>query len=228
MKFEFLLIVSLVEKPEVAVLENFVGNALRVWRIQLDAEGDEAICDSDCVLVAVEALISLFEITKKSAYLFQAATLTRYSLSLDQHRQSRNTALLSTRIHLLLGLGTFAFEHYGRVQVKEMLHDNLAWVALSRISQSHPYGASGPKAFSTDDELKKVITAVQRMEDKIDDILYTDMQQFVYDKAFDLIELKKKLRTSLTKQFCIIERRRIARLTGGHVDSALDLSLAGK
>ncbi|KAL1591573.1 hypothetical protein SLS60_011823 [Paraconiothyrium brasiliense] len=106
-----------------------------------------------------------------------------------------------------------------------MLHDNVAWIALSRISQSHPFGASGQRAFSADHELEKAISTLSRMEKKIDDLLYADLQHFMYDKAFDLLELKRKLRTSLTKHFCIIERRRIARLAGGPVDQTLDLPL---
>ena len=222
------MIVSLVEKPEVEILEDFVGNALRLWHLQLKLEDPETVCASDSLLVAIEALIALFELTAKSCYYYQAAALARYSLSLDKSHQSKKMALLSTRLHLRLGLGTFAFEHYSRAQVKEMLHDTVAWVALSRISQTHPFGASGSRMFSPDNELKKVIDTLQRMENKVDDLLYMDMQRFVYDKAFDLLELKQKLHTSLTKHFCIIERRRIARLTGVPVDPTLDIPLRGK
>lgn len=228
LKFEFLLIVSLVKNPEVEVLEDFVGNALRLWHLQLAMEDAQMVCASDSLRVALEALIKLFDVTIESHYLYQAAALARYSLSLDKNRQSKNMALLSTRLHLRLGLGTFAFEHYSRAQIKEMLHDNVAWVALSHISQSHPYGASGSRRFSADNELKKVIDTLQRMEDKVDDLLYMDLQRFIYDKAFDLLELKQKLHTSLTKHFCVIERRRIARLTGAHVDPTLDITLRGK
>ncbi|KAJ4344407.1 uncharacterized protein N0V89_012149 [Didymosphaeria variabile] len=225
LKFDLLMIVSLPVKPDPVILESFVENALRLWRLQLAAEGTDAMCGSDTLSVAVEALIYLFEATSLSQYLYQAAVLARYALSLDRQQHSRSVALLSTRLHLKLGLGTFAFEHYGRVQIKEMLHDNVAWIALSRISQSHPFGASGPRGFSADDELEKVISTLSRMEKKIDDLLYADLQHFMYDKAFDLLELKRKLRTSLTKHFCIIERRRIARLAGAPVDPTLDLPL---
>ena len=210
------------------MLEDFVRNALRLWRIQMDIEGSETMCGSESVLVAIQALLELFEVTARPQYYYQAATIARYSLSLDKNRQSRKMALLSTRLHLKLGLGTFAFEHYGRVQVKEMLHDNIAWVALSRISQSHPYGASGPKKFSSDEELKKVIATFQRMENKVDDLLYMDLQHFNYATAFDLLDLKRKLHTSLTKHFCMIERRRIARLTRIPLDSTLNAPLRSK
>lgn len=228
LKFELLMIVSLPKKPDVVVLENFVENSLRLWHLQLAAEETDAVCGSDALLLAVEALIYLFEATSLPQYLYQAAVLTRHSLSLDRQQYGRGLALLSTRLHLRLGLGTIAFEHYSRVHVKEMLHDNVAWIPLSRISQSHPFGASGPRGFSADNELEKVISTLSRMEKKVDDLLYVDLQQFLYDKAFDLLELKRKLRTSLTKHFCIIERRRIARLAGAPVDVALDLPLRGK
>ncbi|KAF2441371.1 hypothetical protein P171DRAFT_488923 [Karstenula rhodostoma CBS 690.94] len=225
LKFELLMIVSLSKKPDLVVLESFVENALRLWHLQLEVEATDGVYGSDAFLLAVEALIYLFETTSLPQYLYQAAVLTRHSLSLDRQQYGRDLALLSTRLHLRLGLGTVAFEHYSRVRVKEMLHDNVAWIPLSRISQSHPFGASGPRGFSADNELEKVISTLSRMENKIDDLLYADLQYFVYDKAFDLLELKRKLRTSLTKHFCIIERRRIARLAGAPVDTTLDLPL---
>ncbi|KAF9730806.1 hypothetical protein PMIN01_11675 [Paraphaeosphaeria minitans] len=225
LKFELLMIVSSPENPGLAVLENFVENTLRLWRLQLAVEATDVVCGSDAFLLAVEGLVHLFEATSLPQYLYQAAVLTRHAISLDRQQYGRGLALLSTRLHLRLGLGTIAFEHYNRVQVKEMLHDNVAWVPLSRISQSHPFGASGPRGFSADNELEKVISTLSRMENKVDDLLYADLQHFMYDKAFDLLELKRKLRGSLTKHFCIIERRRIARLAGTPVDTTLDLPL---
>ncbi|KAL5382626.1 hypothetical protein DPSP01_006461 [Paraphaeosphaeria sporulosa] len=225
LKFELLMIMSPPKEPDLTLLENFVENALRLWRLQLAVEATDAVCGSDAFLLAVEGLVYLFESTSLLEYLYQAAVLTRHAISLDRQQYGRGLALLSTRLHLRLGLGTIAFEHYNRVQVKEMLHDNVAWVPLSRISQSHPFGASGPRGFSADNELEKVISTLSRMENKIDDLLYGDLQHFMYDKAFDLLELKRKLRTSLTKHFCIIERRRIARLAGAPVDTNLDLPL---
>jgi N-terminal acetyltransferase B complex non-catalytic subunit len=210
------------------MLEDFVRNALRFWRVQMDIEGPEAMCASESVLIAIEALLQLFEFTARSQYYYQAATIARYSLLLDKNCQSRNMALLSTRLHLKLGLGTLAFEHYGRVQVKEMLHDNIAWVALSRISLSHPFGANGSKKFSPNDELKKVIATFERMENKVDEVLYADLQHFNYATAFDLLDLKRKLHTSLTKHFCIVERRRIARLARLPMDTTLAVPLRSK
>lgn len=228
LKFELLMMMSRLQLHELTVLENFVENALRLWQLQLATEATDAVCSSDAFLLAVEGLVSLFEATSLPQYLFQAAVLTSHAISLDKQNQGRGLALLSTRLHLRLGLGTIAFEHYGRVQVKEMLHDNVAWIPLSRISQSHPFGASGPRAFSAEHELEKVVSTLSRMESKIDDLLYADLPHFMYDKAFDLLELKRKLQTSLTKHFCNIERRRIARLGGTTVDMTLDLPLRGK
>ncbi|KAJ4300904.1 hypothetical protein N0V90_002992 [Kalmusia sp. IMI 367209] len=225
LEFELLMIVSIPYSPDPALLEKFVGNALRLWRIKINTSKADAQLASSCIRIALQALIHLINVESRPRYLYQAATLVRYAISLDPQHQGRFLGLMSARIHLKLGLGSFAFEQYGLAKVKEMLHDTVSWVLLARISQSHPYSVTGPRGFSADAELEKVITAISRMEDRTDDLLYAGIQQFRYDKALDLLDLKNKLRLSLTKQFCITERRRIARFKGEPVDRSLDLPL---
>jgi hypothetical protein len=66
------------------------------------------------------------------------------------------------------------------------------------------------------------------MEARTGDFLYKDLQEFGFDTAFELINLKRRARFSITKNACMIERRRIARLHGQTVDRQLDLDVKGK
>jgi len=223
--FELLLLVSQVQIPDLELLEVFVCNALKLCCVRKDTEG--ALDDSICLVLAVQALLHLFEATDSIEYLYQATVLTRHALSLELDSKSRPLALLASRLHLALGFGNVAFELYNHAKIKEMLHDTVSWVLLFRISQTHPFGSKGHRGFSADVEAEKTINAIRRMEDKTNDLLYAGVQGFCFDKTLELLELKHKLRWSLTKQVCLIERRRMARLRGAAIDRSLDLPFNG-
>jgi N-terminal acetyltransferase B complex non-catalytic subunit len=160
--------------------------------------------------------------------LLQAAFLSLHVTAGETGIQNRPLLLISARLHLYLGLATIAFAQYSLVRVKEMLQDTLSHYFMSQISQIHPFDAKGPKRFSPDDELSKVVSTIKRMESRVDDFLYANMQDFLYDQAIELSQFKRQLKGSLSKHLCVIERRRIARFKGVPVDSTYDLPLEGK
>ncbi|KAH7401816.1 tRNA synthetases class I (M)-domain-containing protein [Phaeosphaeria sp. MPI-PUGE-AT-0046c] len=151
--------------------------------------------------------------------LLQATMLARHLVEKDKDKQNRTFALLAARLHLNLGLGTVAFRLFRHTKCKEMLVDTLSPYMLSRISQTHPFDVKGYGGFSADDELAKVVGTIERMERKTNDYLFTDTSSFLWDQATDTRELKRKLRSSLTKHLSVFERRRIARLRGESVES---------
>lgn len=203
-------------------------SCLKLYKVATQVDNDAA-CDIACI--AAPSLFHLFwgsmDGDLMNPYTLQAAMLLRHILNDENGRNSRQIALISTRVHSMLGLGTIAFEHYGYAKIKEMLHDTCAWILLSRISQTHPFEVKGPKGFSADDELAKVIANMQKMEDRVEDFLFKDLQDFGYDTAFDLINLRNRVKSSLTKHECSIERRRIARLKGQTVNPQLDVKVDG-
>ncbi|KAF2684778.1 hypothetical protein K458DRAFT_26708 [Lentithecium fluviatile CBS 122367] len=213
LQFEYLMFVSIPENPEVELIEAHATASLKLYHIATQVQ-DEVACD--IAIVAVMSLLRLHLLNMEKPFStppqLQAAMLLRHLLSDETFRNARQLALLSTRVHLNLGLGTIAFEHYGYAKVKEMLNDTTSWVLLSRISQAHPFDVKGPRGFSADEELAKVIGTIDKMEGQLGDFLYRDLQDFSYDTAFDLLDLKRQERSSLTKHACMIERRRIARL----------------
>ena len=233
MKFGYLLTISLPRFPSYEALENFITKAI----------GFCAICPKspDGGFLAIYALLSLhhqivcqeegkvpFEITLNSRILLQATMLARHMVARDKSKQNRPLALLAMRLHLNLGLGKCAFQLYGHTKCKEMLLDTLSPYVLSRISLTHPFDVGGYQGFSADEELAKVISNIERMEQKSDNYLYTDMQSFIWDQAVDALHLKRKLNSSLTKHICITERRRIARLKGESPDNLPTLDYKGE
>jgi N-terminal acetyltransferase B complex non-catalytic subunit len=160
-----------------------------------------------------------FGTTPNSRVLLQAAMLSRHLVASDKEKQDRPLALLAARLHLNLGLGKCAFQLYSHTKCKEMLVHTLSPYVLSRISLTHPYGARGYQGFSAEEELGKAIGTMERMERKIEETVCTDLQSLPWDQAMDLLAMKRKFKSSLTKHICNIERRRIARLKGEPIDN---------
>jgi N-terminal acetyltransferase B complex non-catalytic subunit len=241
LKFDYLLAVARqisVNQESVNLstnlLEAFVDNAIRLYTIGFKLKDD---CYQDAATLAVQGILVLHSqfvdngIRRTSdpndRLLLQAAFLSLHATAGEIGVQNRPLLLVSTRLHLHLGLGTIAFAQYSLARVKEMLQDTLSHHFMSRISQIHPFDAKGPKNFSPDAELSEVISTIKRMESKVDDVLYAKMQDFLYDQAIELLDFKRQLKGSLSKHLCLIERRRIARFKGVLVNSDYDLPLEG-
>lgn len=233
LKFDYLLTVSLPEVPTYKALENFIIKVTAVCSVFPDSP--------DAGFLAVYALLNLhhkivrhqegkvgFEMTTNARVLLQATMLARHMVARDKNKQNRALALLATRLHLNMGLGKCAFQLYSHTKCKEMLLDTLSPYVLSRISMAHPFDVGGYQGFSADYELAKVIGTIERMEQKTDSYLFTDLQSFVWDQAVDALDLKRKLNSSLTKHICITERRRIARLIGESTDDLPSLNFKGE
>jgi len=152
--------------------------------------------------------------TPNSRLLLQAAMLARHLVACDKEKQDRTLALLAARLHLNLGLGKCAFQLYRFTKCKEMMLHTLSPYVLSRISLTHPFGADGREGFSAEEELEKVMDAMNRMENKIEDTLIPDLRSITWDKTIGLLDLKHKFKSSLSKLICITERCRVARLKG--------------
>jgi N-terminal acetyltransferase B complex non-catalytic subunit len=175
-----------------------------------------------------EVMCSDEEAAPNSRFLLQATMLARHLVACDKEKQDRPLALLAARLHLNLGLGQSAFKLYGHVKVKEMLVHTLSPYILSRLSVTHPFDVKGYGGFSAEGELEKALTSMERMDQKIEDILYPGMQTFPWDQAVDLLQNQRNFRLSLTNHVCITERRRIARLKGDQIDHVPALDYKSK
>jgi hypothetical protein len=228
LKFHYLLAVSL---PSL-LHRTFQGLLRAAVRIsQLFPEDPDAGCLVIYTLLVMhfnltcrEELASPLERKSNSRILLQVAMFARHLVENDKDKQNRTFALIATRLHLNLGLGTVAFRLYSHVKCKEMLVDTLSPYLLSRISQTHPFEVKGYGGFSADEELAKVVGTIERMERKTDSYLFKDIPSFVWDQATDTLAMKQRLGSSLTKHICVVERRRIARLKGEPLSALPTLS----
>jgi len=233
LKFDYLLTLSLSPYSTTSAKESLIAKAIKFCITNPES--------TEGAFVAIYALLHLhyetvdknrlkaeYEVAPNTRVLLQAAMLARHLIARDKSKENRTLTLLATRLHLNLGLGKSAFALYNHCKLKEMLLDTLSPIVLSRISMTHPFDIKGYQGFSADEELAKVIGAIERMERKTDTTLYTNVPSFIYDQVQDVLSLKRQLKGSLTRQICLIERRRIARLKGKPTDQIPRVSHGSK
>ncbi|KAF2200016.1 hypothetical protein GQ43DRAFT_464360 [Delitschia confertaspora ATCC 74209] len=230
-KFDYLLTISCPQLPKQSTVEQFVCNSMRLYKIgrQLEHEwSQEAGCLALTGLLvlhhtrlrSVQDLVPVGELPNERI-LTQAALLVQHMTEGEVGKNNRPLVLLSTRLLLFCGFGTLAFDLYSHAKVKEILNDTCSHILLSHIAHSHPFDASGTKRMQPEAELVKVIRTMERMEDKVREILSTDISTFQFDQAFAMRDLKQSLRSSLTKHLCALQRRKIAHLKGEHMEDML-------
>ncbi|KAH9860569.1 hypothetical protein J1614_011900 [Plenodomus biglobosus] len=228
-KFDYLLTIAMPFSPTTQAMETLAAKAIRFCFMYPGA--------TDGAFVAIYTLLHLhyeinnreecipsFEVAPSTRILLQATMLAHHFAVRDREKENRTLSLLAARLHLNLGLGKVAFKLYSHSKLKEMLLDTLSPYVLSRISMTHPFEVKGYQGFSADDELAKVLDTIDRMERKTDTFLYTSLPSFIYDQFPDTLHLRRQLKSSLTRQLCITERRRIARLKGQSTDHIPRLS----
>ncbi|KAF2015993.1 hypothetical protein BU24DRAFT_422309 [Aaosphaeria arxii CBS 175.79] len=231
LKFDYLLTLALAAEPQSELCEGFISSALRLYQIAARLKSELL---GDIGTLAITAMLSLYHIYVvanelpgklggNTRLLLQAAALSLHMTAGEAGDKNRPLVLLSSRVHLTAGLTTIAFQQWDRVPIKQMLLDTTSYLLLTRISHIHPFDTMKPKRVLPDERLIDSIRAIETMEKKVDELLFTRMKDFQYDQAFELLDAKHRLRSSITKHFCILERRSIARLTGKALDESMEL-----
>lgn len=159
---------------------------------------------------------------------YQAELLSQHLQCGRNWKDERVLVLYTVHLNTLLCLSSIAFQQYPIAKVKEMLNETVSQYLLNDISKIHPFDTTGFEKFSPDQELAAVVGKLDKMKRVIDGMLHSDIQDFKYGQALDLLKLRRRFASSLTKHLSMIDRRRIARLKGGVVDESFDLPLDSK
>lgn len=231
LKFTYLIAVSLpTSPPSTETLESLVERASKISQM-LPKDPDPIMLIAYCLANLHHHNAEAGDASgQNSRILLQAAMLVRAAVERDTEKHNRPLALLATRLHLNLGLGTVAFQVWKHVKpsIKEMLVDTLSPYLLSRIALTQPFDVKHHQGFSADKELKHVVDTVDRMSKVQEGLIFRDIKRFHWDSAMDLISMNEKLTTSLTRHTSILERRRIARLKGEPAGDLPDVNYKSK
>ena len=234
LKFEYFLCVSKVPLPTKESLENFASDSLHMYKLSLAF--DRACGDEACIL-AVMALVKLHhfardfdldddvserrpsisgkvqEVLSPKCYLVQAACLLQFLKSNSPHNYSAQ--LLSLLIHQMLGLTTLADIDYNSLGLKEVTHDTLSHLFLTRISVAHPHDSKVKQAGheTPSDVLSKVLQWYDAAAERTVDFMGGRLESVPFDKMAEFAEFKRKVDTSFARALLVLEGRRIVRLT---------------
>ncbi|KAF8350644.1 actin cytoskeleton organization protein [Amanita rubescens] len=101
-------------------------------QIGLNLPSSELQPADDLAILAGNSLVMLWKLTNDEGYLFSAVTLLEFALT--RSAQSFQCRLILIRIYRLLGASSLALEHYRALHVKQIQHDTLSHLVLSRAS----------------------------------------------------------------------------------------------
>lgn len=122
-----------------SLMSSFVANCLRLYHLSLRLERDLPVTErrsgDDAAILAAMGCIRLFYAGEKHALLRSAAILEEL-LSTSKHNY--DALLLIVRLYVCLGAITRAFDHYCKLDIKNIQNLTFPWVLLTRISTVLP------------------------------------------------------------------------------------------
>ncbi|KAF5381081.1 hypothetical protein D9615_004014 [Tricholomella constricta] len=86
----------------------------------------------DLALLTANVLVNLWRLTSDEQYVLNAVTLLEFALT--KSKQSFQSRLILIRLYRLLGAPSLALEHYRLMGIKQVQHDTLSHLILSRAS----------------------------------------------------------------------------------------------
>ncbi|KAF8625781.1 hypothetical protein AX15_005171 [Amanita polypyramis BW_CC] len=110
----------------------YIKHYLAGLELGLDLPSSELQPADDLAILAGNSLVILWRLTNDEGYLFRAVSLLEFALT--KSRQSFQSRLVLIRLYRLLGAPSLAMEHYRALHVKQVQHDTLSHLVLSRAS----------------------------------------------------------------------------------------------
>jgi N-terminal acetyltransferase B complex non-catalytic subunit len=228
LKFEYFLCVSKVPLPEKEALENFVSDALRMYKLALSVNKE---CGEEACILAVIGLVKLnhfardFDLddgpmsgtpTKSpgkpfspKSYLIQALYLLEFLRFNNKHNYS--ALLLATTISQTLGLTALAATAINVLKLKEFQYDTASHLFWSRISINHPHNCKEDMVRRlsnlkiSNGAVNSAMSPYAHPTNGLDTALYwydaaSDRMGNTLDKLFETIPFDKVLEFSQFKQ----------------------------
>ncbi|KAF8910991.1 actin cytoskeleton organization protein [Gymnopilus junonius] len=169
----------------------------------------------DLVLLAGNTYVSLWKLTDGDCHLLNAVYLLEFALI--KSKQSFLTRLILIRLYRLLGASNAALEHYRAMQVKQVQHDTLSHLILSRAS-TFSLSATGDITLST--ECLESTQIYLSNSQETGDFIVRAFTGEKYSQIPEFISFEDQLDNSLQRDTVKIEHLRM-RLTHEPINSDL-------
>ena len=213
-----------------SILEAFVCSSIHLYKLSISLGNDRVYSDNksgdDACMLAVMGLIRLSELAHKR-YLLLSVQLLKFLLARSKHNYQALLTLV--RVYIMLGAGSLAMQTYKRLAVKNLQHETMSHVLLTRLATIHPQPAHLYSGSSTE---KKDLNPVRAVGAALESYRSSARQAAVgkrlflengrYTMLLGVLEVEDTMQRSFCKAMWVLEHRRMNRLT--RVDDAGDYS----
>ncbi|KAL0946591.1 hypothetical protein HGRIS_012792 [Hohenbuehelia grisea] len=174
----------------------------------------------DLAILAGSAYVSLWKISEDVKYLHCAATLLEFALT--RSRQCYLIRLMLVRIYRLLGAPSVALEHYRGLNLKQVQHDTLSHILLSRAS-TFSLASTGDLTFATEC-LETSQIYVSNSQETADFVVRAFTQE-KYSQIPEFIAFEDRLDNSLQRDTIKMEHVRMRFTHEAITSDIIDLEL---
>lgn len=147
LKLEYNLVISRDDNTFKEVLQGFICNCLRLYRLSLKYDLNLPVSDrlpgDDAALLAAMGLIRLYKTRQHypehNNALLRSIVVLEHLLLRSKHNY--DALLILVRLYMFLGAGSLAMERYSRLSIKNLQHTTVSWVLYTHMSTIHPHPA---------------------------------------------------------------------------------------
>ncbi|KAJ5725716.1 uncharacterized protein N7483_007073 [Penicillium malachiteum] len=234
LKLDFCLNISAVEKPSKQSIDDFVVRCMnlyeshagekRVEKTEPTDGGKPAIIESQprdelCILAAMAIGHESKEepINDHLACLRATVVLERLLIDSPHNYQA---LLMIMRFYLLFGAGSLALGAFNKLSVKQMQYESVAHNFFTRLATIHPHSTPPVEGLERK-EFDPQAALIQGLNFYRNADLTTmryrsrGLDEGSYINVAELIELRKRLSTSICRRMYALDARRAQRLVGG-------------
>ncbi|KAF8636586.1 hypothetical protein AX17_003397 [Amanita inopinata Kibby_2008] len=211
---------SITPEAESARAMSYTKHYLAGLKLEVDLPDSELQPADDLAILAGNSFVSLWKLTNDEDHLFKAAALLEYALT--KSTQSFQSRLILIRLYRLLGAPSLALEHYRAMRIKQVQHDTLSHLILSRAS-TFSLAATGDLTLATEclEATQIYLSNSQETGDYIVRAFTTEK----YSQIPEFIAFEEQLDNSLQRDIIKMEHLRM-RLTHEPVSSdIIDMEL---
>ncbi|KAN0077095.1 N-acetyltransferase B complex (NatB) non catalytic subunit domain containing protein [Tylopilus felleus] len=161
----------------------------------------------DLVLLAANALVMVWALSRSEEALYQAVTVLEYGLT--KSRMSFQMRIMLVRIYRILGAPSLALEHYRQMNVKQVQNDTLSHLILTR-SFTFSLATTGDLTYPSECLESSQIYLASSQETS--DFIVRSFTAEKYTQIPDFIDFENRLENSLQRDVVKLEHVRM-RLT---------------
>lgn len=215
LKLDYALRVS--KSRSQSTFETFVCNCIRLYKVSNCLGNDRVYSDNkpgdDAGILAAMGLVRLSE-SKGKRYLLLSAQILDFLLARSKHNYQALLTLV--RVYVMLGAGSLAMKTYKRLAIKNLQHETLSHVLLTRFATIHPHPSHmefGPSAERKDtDPISAVEAALESYKSSARQATAGKrlfLEKGRYSMLLGVLDIDDTMKRSITKIMWVLERRRM-------------------